>query len=184
MPAQALSRIPAVLRIGAQTLVLAVLLGGVAGLVSLGGCQLSGESEASTDNIAADTPPPNFGSSTVHRYLFTVQRTAPAAEVEEFFRREVIPALSRDPRIGNIATFADERNALYGVQLDLKTDDLPRLSLALDILGIGREPGDAERLLQEAARYIDPGSARELVFRPDLSINRNIMGTIEEGKKR
>jgi hypothetical protein len=120
----------------------------------------------------------------VHRYLFTVKRIAPAGEVEEFFRREVLPALGRDSRIGNITTFADEANALYGVQLDLKTEDLPRLSLALDILGIGRNPGDAERLLQEGARYFDPGTAHEMVFRADLSIDRTILGTVEEGKGR
>ena len=183
MPAQARTRIPAVLRTGAQTPLLAVLLGGLAGLVSVGGCQTSGESEASADNIAADTPR-SSAVGAVHRYLFTVERRAPAAEVEEFFRREVVPALGRDARIGDITTFADESNSLYGVQLDLKTDDLPRLSLALDILGIGRNPGDAERLLEEAARYFDPSTAREMVFRPDLSINRSILGTVEKDSER
>ena len=177
------SPIPARFQLHTLTCLAAVLLGGLAGL-TLGGCELSAASEAGPDLIAAGSPGPSPSVAGVHRYLFTIERKAPAAEVEAFFQREIVPALGRDARVGDVATFADDGSSTYAVVLDLKTVDLPRLSLALDILGTGRSPDEAQRLIDEAASLFSVSTARELLIRPDLTIERSLLGTMEQGDGR
>lgn len=161
------------------------LLGLLAALSAVAGCELTGASDPAADVIAAEgaaAEPPTIGG--VRRYLITVTRNAPSAEVEAFFKNQIMPSLQSDWHVGDVTTFSDEESSTFAVQFDLKTEDLPSKSLAVDILSIGRGPDEAERLISEAAKYFDLGSARQYVIVRDLSISRSVMGTVEKDKGR
>jgi curli biogenesis system outer membrane secretion channel CsgG len=161
-------------RFGRVGLVLAAISG-------LAACTTSAAEPASADRAAAAAPPTQgFVRRPVQHLLFTAKPSASPAEVEAYFKANLLPALAADARIGDVATYVD-KTGTYIVEAELRTMSPGSASLALDVLGIGRTPAQAQALIDGFARFFDVANTQQLFPRADLSVSRRILGTVTGG---
>jgi len=153
-------------------------------LATLGGlaaCEATAAATSSEDRVAAAAPITQaFVRRPVQHLLFTARPTASPAEVEAYFKANLLPALAADARIGDVATYIDKSGA-YLVEAELRTTTPANLSLALDVLGIGRTPAEATALIDGFAKLFDVANTQQLFPRADLSVSRRILGTVTGG---
>ena len=162
-------------RLGGIGLVLAAIGG-------LAACTSTAADPASVDRTAAAAPTAQaFVRRPVQHLLFTAKPSASPSEVEAYFKDNLLPALAADARIGDVATYVD-KSGTYIVEAELRTQSPASLSLALDILGIGRNPAAAQALVDGFARFFDVANTQQLFPRADLSVSRRILGTVDGGK--
>ena len=159
-----------------RSLLLSVLM-----IAFLGACKArtpQGNSSASAsisfDGGVTGTRPP------LQRVLLVSKKSQHAEDVEAFFKTQVLPVLVRDNRVGNISTYVtiNDGIALYGLQVDLRTWDMPALNLALDILRAGQEGATIGTLRDNLTKFLDLDSAKVLYLRPELSVTRDVVGTV------
>jgi len=150
-------------------------------LATLGGlaaCEATAAATSSEDRVAAAAPITQaFVRRPVQHLLFTARPTASPAEVEAYFKANLLPALAADARIGDVATYIDKSGA-YLVEAELRTTTPANLSLALDVLGI---PAEATALIDGFAKLFDVANTQQLFPRADLSVSRRILGTVTGG---
>lgn len=148
-------------------------------LTAVAACQLGGQTSSSDDIIVR--PPrsttQSFVRRPVQRLLFTAKPTASPEEIEKYFKTNLMPALAADDRIGNVAVYVDGTGA-YFVQAELRTLSPANPSLAYEIFSVGRKPEEAEAMLASFAKYFDIANTRQLTPRADLSVSRQVLGTI------
>jgi hypothetical protein len=153
-------------------------------LATLGGlaaCEPTAAATSSEDRAAATAPTtPTFVRRPVQHLLFTTKPTASPVEVEAYFKANLLPALAADARIGDVATYVD-KDGTYIVEAELRTLSPASLSLALDVLGIGKTPAEAQALIDGFARFFDVANTQQLFPRADLSVSRRILGTVTGG---
>jgi hypothetical protein len=168
---------------------------GVVALVALmsvvGGCDTAADPRpvvAPAAGLAAVREPRNPRPRS--QLLLTAKPRAKAAEAEAFLKAKVLPSLVRDHRIGDVTTFVDGRTGSYVAQIELRTPSPPQLSLAIDVLSVGRSREEARQIIADLANYFDASSARVLPRRPDgltprvdLSLSRSRLGTVEGAKR-
>src|SRR5512139_4019859 len=111
----------------------------VVAMTSLAACDSTAEATASPGRTAAaaTAAPQTFVARPRQHLLFTAKPSAPAAEVEGYFKARILPALARDRRVGDIATYVDARSGGYIIEVELRTASAAQLGLALDILSVG-----------------------------------------------
>lgn len=143
------------------------------------GCQVEANATAAEDLTIRVAQPATqaFVRRPLQRVLFTAKPTAPAAEIEAYFKTNLLPALAADKRIGNVAVYVDGTGS-YFVQAELRTLSPASASLAFEVLGAGRKPEEAEALLAGFAKYFDIANTRQLTPRADLSVSRQLLGTV------
>lgn len=145
-------------------------------------CQV--EADATPIGRAAISPKrtaaQRFVRRPVQHALFTAKPTAPAAEAEAYFKANLLPALAADDRIGDVTVYVDASGA-YIVQAELRTQSPANVSLALDVLSVGRSQKEAQALLAGMAKYFDVADAHRLTPRADLSVSRSSIGTVIGG---
>lgn len=149
---------------------------------ALVGCDAVADGSPTPRHGASAAPPAGFDPDMRRKVVLTAKPSAPAAEVEAFYADHLKPALSRDPRIGDLAVFVDTKTGAYVVELELRTPDAPAYSLALDVLGVGSTPEQAAQTLATFAAYFDTGATQVLTRRRDLSLDRAVLGTIKGSK--
>lgn len=139
------------------------------------------EATASDERAATATPAAQaFVRRPVQHLLFTAKPSASPAEVEAYYKTNLRPALAADPKIGDVAVYVD-KDGTYIVEAELRTQSPPSLSLALDILGTGRTPAQAQALLDGFAKYFSVSNTQQLTPRADLSVSRRLIGTVTGG---
>jgi len=84
----------------------------------------------------------------------------------------------RDRRIGEVAVSVD-RDGRYLVELELRTATAGDLSLAYDVLAVGKTTAEAEQIVAGFVRFFDVNNAQQLTPRADLSISRSLVGAVE-----
>ena len=119
------------------------------------------------------------GATPTRRLLVRSTAVAKPAEVEAFLKDQILPILSHDGRVRDVAVFVDDSggSATYIVQADIRTRDPISVNLARDIITSGS--GDADAILAQFAKSFDVGSAQVLAPRYDLSIARNVFGVAQ-----
>jgi hypothetical protein len=175
MPAHNRFRIRDALRATTTCGVIIAALGGIPGCDVTSAATRAHEAAAS-----ATSPTQTFIARPRQHLLFTARPSASAAEVEAYYKTNIRPAVVRDRRIGEVAVSVD-RNGQYVVELELRTATAGDLSLALDVLSIGKTAAEGQQLLDGFAKYFDVSNAQQLTPRADLSISRSLLGTIEGG---
>lgn len=156
----------------------------IAALGGLAACSApDATAEAQHRSAATAAPVQSFIARPVQRLLFTVRPSAATADAEAYVKANILPALARDPRIGDVAIYGDLRTGGYVVELELRTLSPASLSLALEILAAGRTEEEARKIIDGLARYFDVDSVEQLIARPDLSVSRRILGTIDGGSR-
>ncbi|MEO7729671.1 MAG: hypothetical protein ABIY55_01775 [Kofleriaceae bacterium] len=151
----------------------------IAALTGLAGCDMASpatQDRASAASAAAQTQ--SFVARPRQHLLFTAKPSASPAEVEAYYKANILPAVIRDRRIGEVAVSID-RNGQYLVELELRTATAGDLSLALEVLSLGKTTSEGEQILDGFAKYFDVSNAQQLTPRADLSISRSVVGSIE-----
>lgn len=149
-------------------------------LGAIAACQLDANATSAEDltvKAVRSAPAQAFVRRPLQRVLFTAKPTAPAAEIENYFKTNLLPALAADDRIGNVAVYVDGAGA-YVVQAELRTLSPANASLAYEVLGTGRSPKEAEALLAGFAKCFDIANTRQLTPRADLSVSRQSIGSV------
>ena len=173
MPAHTRFRIPDALR---STTTCGLL---ITALSAIAGCEMGSAATRGHEAAAsAASPTQTFIARPRQHLLFTAKPSAPAAEVEAYYKANILPAVIHDRRIGEVAVSID-RDGQYIVELELRTSTASDLSLAVDVLSIGKTTAAAEQILDGFAKYFDVSNAQQLTPRVDLSISRSLVGTIE-----
>lgn len=110
-----------------------------------------------------------------------------AAELEKFFRQEMMPVLADSKSVKSIKVFSskDAKNPTYYVILELKPGVAVSSSSAAKILSTGKTSQEASALLSRFSRYFDSVSisTEAVSLRSDLSISPGLTGTLMESKK-
>ena len=121
------------------------------------------------------------GAIPTRRLLVRSTAVAKSADVEAFLKDQILPILSHDGRVRDVAVFVDDSGGAttYIVQADIRSRDPISVNLARDIIASGSTPGDADAILAQFAKSFDVGSAQVLAPRYDLSIARNIFGVAQ-----
>jgi len=129
-------------------------------------------SAAHFDGVATALKPP------LRRLLLMARKGQHAEDVEAFFKTQVLPILKKDNRVGDIAIYVTEGDniPLYGLQVDLRTWDMPAPNLALAILSAGWGSAAAATLRDNLMKFLDLDSATILYLRPELSISHDVVG--------
>ncbi len=110
-----------------------------------------------------------------------------AAELEKFFRQEMLPVIANSKEVRSIKIFSskDNKNSTYYVLLELKPNVAVSSNSATKILSTGKISQEASALLSRFSRYFDSVSisTEAVSLRSDLSITPGIAGTVMESKK-
>jgi hypothetical protein len=110
-----------------------------------------------------------------------------AAELEKFFRQEMLPIIANSKEVRSMKVFSskDNKNSTYYVLLELKPDVAVSSNSATKILSTGKISKEASALLNRFSRYFDSVSisTEAVSLRSDLSISPGIAGTVMESKK-
>ncbi|MGH7807222.1 MAG: hypothetical protein ACRENT_03945 [Thermodesulfobacteriota bacterium] len=110
-----------------------------------------------------------------------------AAELEKFFRQEMLPIIANSKEVRSMKVFSskDAKNPTYYVILELKPGVTVSSSSAAKILSTGKTSQEASALLSRFSRYFDSVSisTEAVSLRSDLSISPGIAGTVMESKK-
>lgn len=114
------------------------------------------------------------------RFVFTATPHAPAAEVEAFYKANILPAIIGDRRIGDVAITVD-RDGRYLVELEIRSATEANMGFAIDVLSAGKSAAEGARIFEQFAAYFDIDRASQLAPRADLSIARTIVGTVAGG---
>ncbi|MEO7729669.1 MAG: hypothetical protein ABIY55_01765 [Kofleriaceae bacterium] len=152
----------------------------LAALGGLAACETTAAATSAEDRAAAAAPTQTFVRRPVQHLLFTAKPSASPADVEAYFKTNLLPALAADPRIGDVATYVD-KSGTYIVEAELRTVAPAGLSLALDVLGIGRTQAQAQALIDGFAKFFDVANTQQLFPRADLSVSRLVLGTVTGG---
>lgn len=151
----------------------------ITALSGIAGCDVSSagtrEREAA---VSAASQTQTFIARPRQHLLFTAKPSASAAEVEAYYKANILPAVIRDRRIGEVAVSIG-RDGQYIVELELRTATAGDLSLAVDVLSVGKTAAAGEQILDGFAKYFDVSNAQQLTPRADLSISRSLVGTLE-----
>lgn len=153
--------------------VLATALNAVTGCDAISGTH---ESNAAITT----TSPSRFVARPRQHLMFTATAKAPSADVEAYYKANIMPAIIRDRRIGEVA-ITSERDGRYLVDVELRTATAADQNFAVDVLAAGKTDEEAARILREFAALFDISSARQLTARADLSIARSIVGSVVGG---
>ncbi len=109
------------------------------------------------------------------------------AELEKFFRQEMLPIIANSKEVRSMKVFSskDNKNSTYYVLLELKPDVAVSSNSATKILSTGKISKEASALLNRFSRYFDSVSisTEAVSLRSDLSISPGIAGTVMESKK-
>jgi hypothetical protein len=110
-----------------------------------------------------------------------------AAELEKFFRQEMMPVIANSKEVRSMKVFSskDDKNSTYIVLLELAQGFATSSNSGARVLTAGKTPQEATALLNRFSRYFDSVyiSTVEFASRPDLSITPGIAGTIQANKK-
>jgi hypothetical protein len=148
----------------------------------IGGCDASGAAAATEPfAVASSSATQSFVARPRQSLLFIARPKASPADVEAYYKANILPAATRDRRIGEVAAYVDGRTGQYLIELELRTPTAADRSLAIDVLSVGKTLDDGERVLDEFARYFDVAGTQQLARRDDLSISRSIIGTVDGG---
>jgi hypothetical protein len=150
--------------------------------LSAGACTTQADATTTVERTAAAAPPPgttSFSARARQHLVITAKPSASAAAVEDYFKANVLPSLVHDRRIGDVATYVDSRTGSYIIELELRTPSPAQLSLAVDVLSVGRTQPEAERIIAEFSKYFDASNVQLLTARADLSLARGVIGTVE-----
>lgn len=158
----------------------------VVAALSAGACTTQADATTPVERTAAAaTPPPgttSFSARARQHLVITAKPSASPAVVEAYFKANVLPSLVHDRRIGDVATYVDARTGSYIIELELRTPSPAQLSLAVDVLSVGRTQPEAERIIAEFSKYFDASNVQLLTARADLSLARGVIGTVEGTK--
>jgi hypothetical protein len=153
-----------------------LLLGALSGIA---GCDVTGAATHEGKAAVSATPvTQTFIARPRQHLLFTAKPSASPAEIEAYYKAKILPAVVGDRRIGEVAVSID-RNGQYIVELELRTATAGDLSLAVDVLSVGKTTDAGEQILAGFAKYFDASNAQQLTPRADLSISRSLVGTIQ-----
>jgi hypothetical protein len=156
----------------------------IAAINCLVSCNAADSTAVSSHSSAATVAPvQRFIAQPVQRLLFTAKPSAAPADAEAYVKAHILPALARDPRIGDVATYVDARTGGYVIEAELRTLSPANLSLALDVLGASSSDDQARKVLDGLAKYFSISNVQQLTARADLSVSRRILGTVDGGSR-
>jgi len=148
-------------------------------LSAIAGCDGGGAGPRPRETAAfATAATQTFIARPRQHLLFTAKPSAAPAEVEAYYKANILPAVVRDRRIGEVAVSVD-RDGRYLVELELRTATAGDLSLAYDVLAVGKTTAEAEQIVAGFVRFFDVNNAQQLTPRADLSISRSLVGAVE-----
>jgi hypothetical protein len=109
------------------------------------------------------------------RLLLVAKPVVRAAEVESYYKTKLLPAMLKDPRVGNVTVYTDPSTSppSYVIQVDVRSNDSVDYNLALAILaaGSGTTTDQAAAVFAGFGRMIDVKSAQVMPIRADLSLS-------------
>jgi hypothetical protein len=178
MPAQIRFRCRETLRETPRLLTSAGLL--IVAAIS-GGCDASRVPASERAMAASVSVTQTFIARPRQHLLFTAKPSASPAAVEAYYKTNILPAVARDRRIGEVAVYVDGKTGQYIVELELRTPTAADRSLAIDVLAVGKTFDQGEQLLDGFAKYFDVRNAQQLTPRGDLSISRSVVGSVDGG---
>jgi hypothetical protein len=101
-------------------------------------------------------------------------------DIEALFKTHVLPILKKDNRVENVSIYVTKGDnvPVYGLQVDLRTWDMPAPNLAFAILSADLDSAAAATFRENLMKLVDLDSATVLYFKPELSISRDVAGAV------
>jgi hypothetical protein len=158
-----------------RPLIVAVLLFSVLPSI-LGAAQEKRQKQSSQPRQSA--PPIRLvlpsGPPQVMFFQVTVSESS-KAEVEELFRREVLPYVLKSPKILAIKTYAKliGENFTYMVEVDLKPGVPLTYGTVFEVLSNGKTAEQTFATINRLASFFHESTSSVVLYRPDLSISRS-----------
>jgi hypothetical protein len=130
-----------------------------------------------SEQSAKSSSPSNVGNQPKYMLLIARPKPSRAIEAETFFKKEVLPALSKETDLLDVQTFAmDDATNSYVILLRAKPNTVLSPEAAISVLSRGRDPVQALHNLRTFTTLFDHSVSLHIVPRPDLSISRSAMG--------
>jgi hypothetical protein len=134
--------------------------------------------QTATPRRAVKLPPP-LGPSQIILFKIKVAESS-KADLETFFKSEVLPSLIKSSKIRAVKTYAKlvGGDFTYIAQVEIKPGVPLTFGTVVDILSNGRTAQDTNATINRLAGFFGESSSSLVLYRPDLSISRDGLGYV------